>query len=337
MAVSIMSGGNKINQKLDKIENYSLFLGGTNVTHDVLEAYDPLRTGFARIFMVRKPIWLDRYYSKDNSNDFKIFKHILEYGNTAISGLSDIQVETQTLQGGYTNKGFDIPVSVTDGTNRLTITVYEFSGSPVRSVIHNWINGTIDMMGGLSHYNGVDLDKIQANQTAEFIYVLTDNTGLNVEYACLYANCFPLNVNLDVFNYTSGQHEIVSTPIEFTTTKYESVQINQVARALLAKYRVLGNSLNFHSGYTVAGAKDDLRVSPVTTDANNPTQDDSQGGFGPTSHYDETTGKLVKGMGDANSIAYISEKDMLVTGFPKPDGNYNNKAFPYGLNNQAPI
>jgi hypothetical protein len=324
-AVSIMSGGNKQNGKLQNIDSYSLFLGGTNVTHDVLEAYDPLRTGFARIFMVRKPVWLDKYYADGNSKDFTIFKHILEYGNTAISGLSDIQVETQTLQGGYTNKGFDIPVSVTDGTNRLTITVYEFSGSPVRSVIHNWINGTIDMMGGLTHYNGIDLDKIQANQTAEFIYVLTDNTGLNVEYACLFANCFPLNVNLDVFNYTSGQHEIVSTPIEFTTTKYESVQINQVARALLAKYRVLGNSLNFHSGYTVAGEKDNLRVSPV-----NSTEDFSKSSKGYTTHYDEDTGTLVAGMGSGTSIVRTSNG--LVTGFPRKEGTPKNQTlYPYGI------
>ena len=297
---TIMSGGNKVNGKLSNIQNYSLFLGGTNVTHDVLQAYDPLRTGFARIFMVRKPVWVDKYY--DGSDDFNTFKHILEYGNTAISGLSDIQVETQTLQGGYTNKGFDIPTSVTDGTNRLTITVYEFSGSPVRSVLHTWINGTIDLMGGLSHYNGMDVDKIAANQTAEFIYVLTDNTGLNVEYACLFANCFPLNINLDVFNYTSGQHEIVSTPIEFTTTKYESVQINQVARALLAKYRVLGNSLNLHSGYKVTGNVSNNNLSVVNVNGTSDESKNAKINNGVMTHYNDgasdasTAGRLVAGV-----------------------------------------
>ena len=309
-----MSGGNKKNTKLDSIQNYSLFLGGTNVTHDVLQAYDPLRTGFARIFMVRKPVWVDEYYKKDSSKDFNTFKHILEYGNTAISGISDIQVETQTLQGGYTNKGFDIPVSVTDGTNRLTITVYEFSGSPVRSVLHTWINGTVDLMNGLSHYNGVTvegsgtMDKIEANQTAEFIYVLTDNTGMNVEYACLFANCFPLNLNLDPFNYQSGQHEIVSTPVEFTATKYESIQINTVAKALLDKYRVLGNSLNFHSGYTTTKTNDTYTISNADHAVGNGPNDGPYTGTGTAGfHYDEKTGMLKSGPSTLNPGEIISQ------------------------------
>ena len=275
---TIMSGGLKNPRSLDSLKNYSLFLGGTNVSHDVLQWYDPLRTGFGRIFMVRQPTVL----AEKMKNKMSIFKHILEYGNTAISGLSDIQVDTQTVQGGYTNKGFDVPVGVTDSTNRLTITVQEFSGSPIREVVHTWINSYIDLMTGLTHLSG-NLNTstgtdgsangwaaIQANVTAEFIYVMTDSTGINPEYACFFANCFPTNINLDPFNFQSGQHELVSTPLEFTCTKYESIQINKIATALLRKYRILGNSLNFNSGIK-------------ETDLGN------------GSHYDYQTGKLASG------------------------------------------
>ena len=43
----------------DDITKYALFLGGLNVTRDALLQYDPLTTGFGRIFMIRKPIFLD--------------------------------------------------------------------------------------------------------------------------------------------------------------------------------------------------------------------------------------------------------------------------------------
>ena len=42
----------------DKLEKYALFLGGLNVTHEVLANYDPLRTGYGRLFMVRKPAFV---------------------------------------------------------------------------------------------------------------------------------------------------------------------------------------------------------------------------------------------------------------------------------------
>ena len=125
--------------------------------------------------------------------------------------------------------------------------------SLARSSKHTLINGTSDLLTGLAHYNGVsDIDKIQANQTAEFIYVSTDNTGVGIEYACLFANCFPRNIKNDQFNYTSGEHNLVEYNIEFSCTKYESIHINKVAKELINRYRLLANSLNFNSGITMS-------------------------------------------------------------------------------------
>ena len=265
----------------NSITDYALFLGGTNVAHDVLEQYDPLKTGYARLFMVRQPIWVAEYFK--NTPKMNKFKHILEYGNVSVSGLSDISVQTNQITGGYVGKSFEIPSYASDDTSSLSVQVYEYSGSPIREVLHEWINGSTDLMSGLTHYNGLLADTSsdaklianQANQTAEFIYVVTDCTGMNVEYACMFANCFPKNIPLDPFNYSSGQHDLVETTIEFTATKYESIQINQIAKRLIDKYKVLTNSLNFFSGFNKADFADS---------ENNHDK-----------HYNEETGKLENG------------------------------------------
>lgn len=268
------------NHTADTMTKYALFLGGTNVTHDALQVYDPLTTGYSRIFMVRKPIFL----ANNIPTKLSKFKHILEYGFTSIQGIADISVQFNTMQGGYVNKSFEIPSFAEDGTNSFTITVYEFSGSPVREVLHTWINGTTDLMSGLTHYNGDglinDTGALQANQTAEFIYVSTDRTGNKVEYACLLANCFPRGLNEDVFNYNSGEHNIVETPIEFACTKYESIQINAVATELINRYKVLTNSVNLNSGIAIGG------------DGTMPE------GYTEGMHYDYNTNTLVPGRAD---------------------------------------
>lgn len=273
MAANTIQTGIK-NHTNSNLTNYALFLGGTNVINEVLKCYDPLKTGYGRLFMVRKPAFLI-----DSSTGipakFNKFKHILEYGNTAVQGIQDVSVNFNQIQGGYVGKSFEIPSYASDDTNSFSVNVYEFSGSPVREVIHSWINGTTDLLTGLAHYNGSSLDKLQANQTAEFIYVNTDNTGENIEYACLLANCFPRGINTDAFNYTSGEHNLVETTIEFSCTKYESIQINKIAKTLINKYKILANSLNFYSGYN-------------TTD------------FTDASHYDIKTGKMVSGIGSNN-------------------------------------
>lgn len=234
----------------DDLTKYALFLGGTNVAHEVLQCYDPLRTGYGRLFMVRKPIFL----IDTIPNKLTKFKHILEYGNTSINGLTDVSVNFAQIQGGYNAKSFEIPTMAQDNSNTFTVQVYEFSGSPVREVITHWINGTSDLLTGLTHYNGSTIEKLQANNTAEFIYVATDNTGEKIEYACFLANCFPGGINTDAFNYNSGEHNLVQTDIEFHCTKYESLQVNRVAQKLLNKYRIVTNSLNFHSGIQTSSA-----------------------------------------------------------------------------------
>ena len=65
------------NASIDDMSKYALFLGGTNVVRDVLSAYDPLKTGYGRIFMVHNPLWVAKYFN--GTNKFKHFIHILQY------------------------------------------------------------------------------------------------------------------------------------------------------------------------------------------------------------------------------------------------------------------
>ena len=279
--------------------DYALFVGGLNVTNEVLRNYDPLRTGYGRLFMVREPGWLALSIPKK----LEKFKHILEYGNTAVQGIGDIEVSFNDYTGGYAGKSFSIPSVATDGTQTFTVNCYEFSGSPIREVIHTWVNGTTDLLTGLAHYNGHAVTYgdnsgtkttpvLQSNQTAEFVYVSTDVTGTMVEYACLFANCFPANVRNEQFNYTSGSHELVEYNVEFRCTKYESLQINKLGQALLNKYRVLANSLNFFSGIKSS------EYASGSTDH-------------PDQYYDITTGKLVTSGGKTtNNNSPMTEADL---------------------------
>lgn len=242
------------NHNMENITEYALFLGGLNVTRDSLLQYDPLKTGFGRVFMIRTPIFVNNKIP----DKMRKFKHVLEYANTEIGGNDNIDLTTNDMAGGYSGKKVTIPNIATDGANDFNIKVYEFSGSLMREVIQYWINGISDIQSGLSHYycdgtpNDVNygLPICQANQSAEFIYVATDQSGKEVEYAALFANCVPTSIQLEQFNYTAGEHQLVEMNINFTASRYMSPQINEKAKQLLVKHNALMNSLNFNSGYT---------------------------------------------------------------------------------------
>lgn len=253
MAVTIQTNAHQFST--NNIKNYSLMMGGLNVTHDVLKQYDPLIGGYYRLFMVRKPLWLQRYFeTTTGTSKFDAFKHILEYGNVGVSGLNNLQMEFDQIKGGYAGKQFEIPKVATDDTNSFTVKVFEFSGSPVREILHTWINGISDENSGFAHYNGLiasgQVAYSQANQTAEFIYVVTDRTGMKVEYACQFCNCIPKSVPTDHFNSEAGEHNYAQFDVEFTCTKYTGVDVNEKAAILLRNNQIMVNSLEFFSGLT---------------------------------------------------------------------------------------
>lgn len=268
-AETIQSGINQHTK--DDLTKYAFMLGGLDVTNPVLESYDPFKRGFARLFMVRKPLFVDEAIP----TQMKKFKHMLEYVNTEINGISNISVGTTQLTGGYASREMTLPSTIDDGTNEFSVGTYELSGSPIREVLHYWVTGVIDTNSGLATYHG-ELDAQNAYEvnsayhTAEFIYVVTDQTGRKPEYACLLANCFPKEIPMDHLNYSSSSHDTVPLTVSFMCTKYESKQINQVAAKLLKKYQILTDSIYFNGKISTSdidkmtGSKYDIDTGMLT-------------------------------------------------------------------------
>lgn len=247
------------------MRRFSLFLGGLNVKHESIGQYDPLVTGRARIFFLQMPRFMEALMKEETRN----FKHLLEYGNVSIDGIQNTTLDFSQMGGGYAGRQFDVATIAKDETSSITIKVYEFSGSPVREYVDNWITGISDPHTGIGHYHGMVNDGAipyaAKNHTAEAIYVHTGPTGMasDIEYACLFTNMIPKTVKKDHFNYESGSHEIVQTDIEFTTVKYESPQINSVAVALMQKYEILRDYLDFKSDYDSNFVTNNMEASMI--------------------------------------------------------------------------
>lgn len=250
----------------DSIMNYSLFLGGLNATQKSIEQYDPLKTGYNRIFLIHMPVFMKKILPGQT----KRFKHLVEYGFTRIDGIGNTTLETEQITGGYSGRTFDVGTVAKDETQSITLSLYEFAGSPVREYLDMWISGISDPYTGLGHYHGaMDIDPTikysQHNHVMEAIYVATDPTGKSngVEYACLLSNMIPKQVKKDQFNYEAGQHQLVTIDCEFTAVKYESPQINQIAKSLVERFQTMRDYLDFVTEYKTEDI-DKLTVPSIT-------------------------------------------------------------------------
>ena len=238
-----------IKRNTKDFSQYSIWLGGVDVSAKNIDQFDPLRTGYARLFLVRCPRFME-IFDLDMS---KRFKHFVEMGFIGVSGIANTTMEYEKLTGGYAGNNFDIPSVCRDETDGITIRLYELSGSPVREYVDTWMTGISDPLTGLSHYHGV-IDETctfkASNHIMESFYVCTDPTGIEIEYACMFSNQMPKTVAKQHFEYESGSHPAVRLDLDFTATRYESPQINEICSALLNKFRILRDYLNFTSGYT---------------------------------------------------------------------------------------
>ena len=251
MTVTSQTGIKKFNR--DSITKNAFFLQGISSQNRQLQALDPQKTGYHRIFIVKNC----EFASLALPNETKWFKWMLETLHTEISGIGDVTMNFSSIQGGLPGNSIEIPTLLIDDTNEITITVAEQSGSPIREYISYWLNGIADRQSGYGTYNGAfdgdnpyNLTYCQANHTMEAIYVSTDPTGKFIEYACLLTNMVPKSIKESVFNAQSGTVNITPYDIAFTCNKYVSTDINKRAAELLAKYNVTLNSLNLKSGYT---------------------------------------------------------------------------------------
>lgn len=244
------------NNKTD-MTGYSLFLGGLNVKRSALEQYNLLKSGKGRIFLTKMPFFMKALMPEATKN----FKHVIEYGFMDIQGIQDLTMEFDSITGGYAGRSFEIPTILKDETNEITVKVLEFAGSPMREYLEMWMTGVSDPNSGFTHYHGLaipqqskdgsfkepEVEVSQANHTMEAFYVMTDQTGFNIEFACMLCNMFPKTSARNHFNHTSGEMAHVELEIAFTCTMYTSPDINAVAQLLLNKYRVLYNYLDFKS------------------------------------------------------------------------------------------
>ena len=236
---------------------YSLFLGGLNVKRAALEQYNVLKTGKGRIFLTKMPYFMKELMPEATKN----FKHVIEYGFMDIQGIQDLTMEFDSITGGYAGRTFEIPTILKDETNEITVKILEFAGSPMREYIEMWQTGVSDPNSGFTHYHGLAIPQqnsngvfqkakvevSQSNHTMEAFYVMTDQTGFNIEFACMLCNMFPKTSARSHFNQTSGEMAHVELELAFTCTMYTSPDINAVAQLLLNKYRVLYNFLDFKS------------------------------------------------------------------------------------------
>jgi len=230
------------------IKNYSgnpsdadFFKGFYNLRRDKIMNHDPFITGYAFIVWTKLPQFFD-----DKRQAF--FKNMTEKNFKSFSGLSDITLNTDNMQSGFTGNDYGVATGISKENTAFTLRHYELQGSPIKESYQYWVTGIRDIETGVATYHGKiqdgSLKYSAANHTGELLYIVTDPSGAlggssGIEFAAYYTAVLPTKIPLDHLNYSSGDHSLVEIDIEFRGNLFISAEVNNLAAKFVASNRLL--------------------------------------------------------------------------------------------------
>jgi len=216
-----------------EVDARNFFHGGLELTHNELQNFDPLVTGYAFIVWTRLPDWLD-------DAGFTSFKELTQRNFKSLQGISDIEIDTQAYQYGFANNEYNVAAGVTKANTEITIKHQEFSGSPIKNAYQAWASGIRDPETGIATYPALYQKEYKAaNHTGEFMYIVTRPDGnasthyYNIEFAAYFTNVFPTRIPLAHFNFDQGDKSVVEIEIPLKCNMHISAKVDAYAQALL--------------------------------------------------------------------------------------------------------
>lgn len=238
------------------LRQYKLMTGVTDFGN--LVQFNMYESGYAALICVKIPRFLEKladtneYYASLINN----FKHILEREFKSLDGIEDISSEELEINDGINNMTVTGKVTM-QGGSEFSMRLQEKSGSPITRTIELYLRGIRDPRGAqVKHYHGLiqsgvmSLDDVGfESETFTFLYIVTDNTMLQIEKAYMLVAAQPTSAKTSIYNYEKGTIEFQDVDVAFRAFPVTSNTIDKKAQAYLDWLHKSGtlivNSSNF--------------------------------------------------------------------------------------------
>ena len=204
-----------------------------------LVQFNPYETGYAAFIICDLPVFI-KALAKHNSSYNKLIQnwaHIIEYEFKSFDGLDDITGETMQLGDDLNSINVINKVNMQSASD-FTLTYDEKSGSPLTKFAKLYLTGIKDPRTQVKTYHGLIMKGIVEpgfeNEVFTFLFIATDSTMLNVEYATLLIGCQLNSCETSMYNYTKGDINKKEVSVKFSGYPITSKQIDWVAQDMLS-------------------------------------------------------------------------------------------------------
>ena len=203
------------------VTSFTLMRGVTDFSN--LQQYDLFETGYSFLINLSIPKFLKNAknlcteYEKLINN----YAHIIEYDFRGLTGIGDIQSDANPLTNGINDLQMITKVNE-DGGTQFSMNYYERAGSIITKTHELFLRGIKDPRTQYKRYLGQITGPRQstnttanssdkgymnasfANEVFNYLLIVTDNTGFNVEKAYILASCQPTTANTSFYAVEKG-------------------------------------------------------------------------------------------------------------------------------------
>nr|DAV45439.1 MAG TPA: hypothetical protein [Caudoviricetes sp.] len=233
-AVNFIFDGTK---EIRDLTQYALFRGVTDWAN--LHQFNQFESGYGMIIVLTIPNFLKALAAKNDKYQKLIdtYVHVLEYEFRGLDGIDNMTSDTAELTNGVKSINVINKVNSQSGST-FTMRYFEKSGSIMTKVHELFLRGVKDPTTQVKHYHGLIEDGTIKEpgfdqEVFSFLYIVTDNTLMNVEKAFYIVAAQPTNADLNIYNIERGDIGFKELSVEFSGFPITNTIINQKAQSLL--------------------------------------------------------------------------------------------------------
>ena len=196
-------------------------------------------SGYQFLTVVSRPRYIEMLADTDTevANSLKLFCWILENEFKGLSGIDNITIDPLEFTDNISTINTIGKVNQQSATE-ISMSFTERSGGAMTSFIEYYLKGLKDARTQLKTYHGLIKDgKLAAgfeNEIFHLLYIVTDNTGLGLEKAFLFACAQPTTAQLDIYNGEKGAIEKKDIDVPFQCFLIDGDEVDKRAVKMLA-------------------------------------------------------------------------------------------------------
>ena len=242
---------NEYVKKPVNLTEYTAFRGVTDFTQ--IGQFSQFETGYSFLALISMPKFITMLAQQGNEyvkNLIDLFQHTLEYEFRSLDGLPDIGSENATITNGIQEINMINKVTE-DSAITITMPYFEKTGAPITKFCEYYLTGIKDKRTQAKTYHGLIPNGLMnadyENEVFTLMYMVTDNTYLELEKSVLLTNC-QITKCENIYNSTKGEIGNKEISIEMQCFPVTGAAVDKAAKKLLQS--ITGVKVTHSNGIT---------------------------------------------------------------------------------------